>query len=605
VGSQALVLLRPELPWLLLAFACMGILVAATTVGAELVGPVLHALVLGGVPESWLGSFFSPDLLKRTAWLLPGLLVVLGAVKGVAYFGQFHLMGMVGQRISSRLRRRVLSALVQAGPSYLLLQRTGDLLSRLTSDVAAVEMAVTYALAAYVRDTATTLALFGLCLWLDWRLSLIAFGLLPLTAAPLVRATRKLRAISRSTQASQGDLGHHLAEGLQGLRTIQVDGLEARERDTFERQSRQMLGELELGVRLRALSSPLMEIVAVAGVALMLWLASAEVARGTISADHLVSFLAAALLLAQPVKALGKVGQFAVTGQAALERLLEAESGALRSMEPATSGVVRPAGPPQLIEFRDVWFRYPTRSAPDSNGSGTDAEPGWALRGFDLRLARGEHLGLVGESGAGKTTAVALLLGLYRPERGAIFVDGVDLAMLPLAAQRELLAWVGQDPLLLDLTIGENIALASPRAEPAQLAEAARRAGALDFIERAGGFDQPVGERGGRFSGGERQRLCLARAFYQDAPVLLLDEPTSQLDAVSEAEVSRTLEGLMSGRTALVVAHRWATVRGCDRVAVVAEGRVVEQGIPGDLLKRGGPFATLVASQLGSAKAAG
>ncbi len=600
IGKQALELLRPELPWLSLAFAFMAVLVAATTVAAELVGPVLHALVLGGVPESWLGRLFSPELLKRSAWLLPALLVALGVVKGLAYFGQFHLMGMVGQRVSSRLRRRVLGALVRAGPSYLLRQRTGDLLSRLSSDVAAVEMAVTYAVAAYVRDTATTLALLGLCLWLDWRLSLIAFGLLPLTAGPLVRAAKKLRAISRSTQASQGDLGHQLAEGLQGLRTIQVDGLEARERGRFHQQSRQMLHELERGMRLRALSSPLMELVAVGGLALMLWLASAEVARGTISADHLVSFLAAALLVAQPVKSLGKVGQFAVTGQAALERLVEAESGALESVAPAALAAGSLDGAPRLIEFRDVWFRYPARAP-----AAPDAEQRWALRGFDLKMARGEHLGLVGESGAGKTTAVALLLGLYRPERGAILADGVDLATLPLAARRGLLAWVGQDPLLLDLTVGENIALASPSADPASLAAAARSAGALDFIERAGGFQAAVGERGGRFSGGERQRLCLARAFYRDAPVLLLDEPTSQLDAVSEAEISRTLEGLMSGRTALVVAHRLATIRGCDRVAVVADGRVVEQGRPDELLAHGGAFSTLVASQLGGAAATG
>jgi ABC-type multidrug transport system fused ATPase/permease subunit len=258
--------------------------------------------------------------------------------------------------------------------------------------------------------------------------------------------------------------------------------------------------------------------------------------------------------------------------------------------------------PPELIEFRDVWFRYPART---SAGAASDAEPSWALRGFDLSLTRGEHLGLVGESGAGKTTAVALLLGLYRPERGQILADGVDLATLSLAARRELLSWVGQDPLLLDLSVGENIALASPKTEPGLLAEAARRAGATDFIERAGGFQAPVGERGGRFSGGERQRLCLARAFYRDAPVLVLDEPTSQLDAVSEAEIGQTLEVLMSGRTALVVAHRLATIRGCDRVAVVAEGRVIEEGVPGELLERGGAFATLVASQLGGARATG
>jgi subfamily B ATP-binding cassette protein MsbA len=618
---RALALLEPELGWLLLAFACMGVLVATTTVAAELMGPVLHAMVLGGVPESWLSRVLPPELLRQAAWVLPAALVTLGVAKGLAYFGQFHLMGMVGQRVSSRLRRRVLSALVRAGPSHLVRQRTGDLLSRLSGDVSAVEMAVTYALASYVRDTATAAALFGLCVWLDWRLSLLAFGLLPLTAVPLLRATRKLRDISRRAQASQGDLGHHLAEGLQGLRTIQVDGLEGREREQFRRHSRQMLGELERGVRLRALSSPLLEVVAVGGLALMLWLASAEVARGALSPDHLVSFLASALLLSQPVKSLGRVGQFAVTGLAAAERLFEAEDAALANLTFAPSEVEgrssanvgprlrsgRPDFPPpatdsqkgpSLIELRDVWFRYPARGGETRGG-----EPEWVLRGLNLKLARGEHLGLAGGSGSGKSTTVALLLGLYRPERGQILADGVDLATLPLAARRELLSWVGQESLLLDLTVAENIALASSQPEPPRLAEAARRAGALAFIERAGGFQASVGERGGRFSGGERQRLCLARAFYRDAPVLLLDEPTSQLDAVSEAEISGTLETLMSGRTTLVVAHRLATLRGCDRVAVVAGGKVVEEGPPSRLVEAGGAFATLVAAQL--ARAAG
>ncbi len=384
---------------------------------------------------------------------------------------------------------------------------------------------------------------------------------------------------------------------------MQIDGLEARERERFRRHSRETLAHLEVSARLQAVSGPVVELVAVAGLALMLWIASAEVARGAISADHLVSFLAAALLLAQPLKSLGKVGHFALTGLAATERIFEALDGARASRDASASVVLRDgaAAPPiralrDRVALRDVWFRYPPR--------GSDPAP-WVLSGLNLEVARGERLGLVGESGSGKSTVVALLLGLWRPERGALLADGVDLGALPAVARRGLIAWVGQDPLLLDLSTAENIALGDPAPDLARLREAAHRAGALGPIERAGGFDAPVGERGRRFSGGERQRLCLARAFYRDAPLLVLDEPTSQLDAQNEEALSQALEALLVGRTALVVAHRLSTLRGCDRIAVLRDGRVVEEGAPDALLARGGAFAALVAGQLAPARAAG
>ncbi|MHB8418981.1 MAG: ABC transporter ATP-binding protein [Myxococcales bacterium] len=594
-NREGLGLLRPDWPRLSVAFGCMGLLALTTAAAAELVGPVLHALVMGGAPDDWLGRLLPTDLLRQRPWLLPASVLALGAARGASYFGQFRLVATVGQRTASRLRERVLGSLVRAGPTFLSRQQTGDLLSRLSGDVSAVEMAVTYALAAYVRDTATALLLLALCFILDWKLALIAFGLLPLTIAPLVRLASRLLRLSRRAQTGQGTLGQSFAEDLQGLRLIQVDGLEARERERFRQESRETLRHVLQSARLRAVASPLMEVIAVAGVALALWVASAEVARGDISADHLVSLLAAVLLTAQPVKSLGKVGQFLVTGRAALERLLQIESGAEAAGEEAAVGpAFGSRGPalrgPLLLELQNVWFRYPARS-------GEEVAP-WVLQGLSLRLERGERVALVGRSGSGKSTAVALLLGLYSPERGAILVDGAALRSWPRATRSRLIAWMGQEALLLDLSIAENIALPEPSPDPTRLREAARRAGALELVEAAGGFDAPVGERGGRFSGGERQRLCLARAFYRDAPILVLDEPTSQLDAASEEEIAGTLDRLLEGRTALVVTHRLATARQCHRVAVVHEGRIVEQGRPADLLGEPGRFEALMSGQV-------
>ncbi|MHB1844382.1 MAG: ABC transporter ATP-binding protein [Deltaproteobacteria bacterium] len=571
---RSLALLSPVAAELALAVACMAVLTIATAVGAELVGPVLHSLVLG-VPDASVGWLLGGRSMARAdaiPLILPAALVTLALVKGGAYFGQFYLVGMAGQRVSSGLRKTVLAEIVRAGPAFLTSVRTGDLLSRLSSDIGAVELGVTYALAAYVRDSMTAIALLGLCLWLDWRLALLAFGLLPLTIGPLARLARRLIKATRRVQAGFGDLGHRLAEGLQGLRLVQVDGLQEREAQRFQLLSRQQLDQELRMARLRAIGSPLMEIVAVLGLCLMLWIASAEVAGGKLSPERLVSFLAAALLAAQPLKSLGKVGPLGVSALAATERLFDIEDAARRSHVPPATGHggadFKPEGFHD-VHFEGVWFAYPETSMPLHS-----EERRWVLQDFDLRLGRGERVGLAGASGSGKTTAIALLLGLHAPSRGRITVDGRDLATLTVEQRRKLFAWVGQEHVLLDATIAENVALGT-EVDPQRIELALRRSGAFELVERIGGADARVGERGARFSGGERQRLAIARAFYRGAQILVLDEPTSQLDAEAELRIAQTLDGALAGRTALVVAHRPVTLSGCDRVAMLEHGRVV------------------------------
>jgi ATP-binding cassette, subfamily B, bacterial MsbA len=586
-------LLRPELPALAVAFVCMAAWAATTAAMTSLVGPILGSLTLGRSVS--LASGFLAAVRSATggnSLFFPALLLAIGLLRGLSYFGHFYLMGLMGERVAGRLRLRVLTALVRAGPRFLTSQRSGDLLSRLSTDAAAVEFAVTYGLASILRDPLTAMVLLGVCVALDWRLALLAFGLLPLSIAFLAPAARRLRKLARGAQSGQGDLGHRLQEGLQGLSSIQVDGLEAREREQFQQLSQSTLAQQLSGARLRAASSSLMEVAAVLGVTAMLWVAEVWVAHGPMKAEHLFSFLASALVLTQQLKPLTKVGQFTASGEAAAQRLLEIEAAALGSIP--GDATARPAARPleREIRFEDVWFRYPERP---TTGGPTPPE-GQTLEGVNLTLRRGERLALVGESGAGKTTLVALLLGLHRPDRGRILFDGQPIDGFEPQSLHRQFSWVGQDASLFDATLGENISMGRP-IEGERLEAAAGRASALDFIERSGGFQARLGQRGGKLSGGERQRIALARAFYWDAPLLLLDEPTSQLDARNEQQIGEAIDGLMEGRTVLLVAHRLATIRRCDRVAVLRSGRVVEEGPPEELIARQGVLWRLVAAQ--------
>jgi subfamily B ATP-binding cassette protein MsbA len=581
--------LRPELNNLLFGSVCMVVLAACTAATAFLVGPILQTMLGNSAQsptgfEGGLASTFGRLLPHDKSYALPMVLVALGLCKGAAYLGQFFSMARAGQRTASRLRLATSAALVRAGPDYLLAQRTGELLARLTMDISAVEMAVTYALAAYVRDILTALFLVLLCIVLDWRLALVAFAGLPLALWPLGRLMRGLRVRLRQARQGQGLLGHRLAEGLQGLPAIQVDRLEARERERFVRLSRRTLRRLLAGAKLRALSGPLMELLAVAGLCVMLVLASSLVARGALSPERLTSFLAAALMLAQPIKSVGKVSQFAIAGLTAWRHLDELQEAARGSVLQHGDSLQSADALRGAIEFREVFFRYGPEQ-PD------------VLSGLTLQLRRGERLALVGESGAGKSTAVALLLGLRRPTAGIIAYDGRDTAGIDPESLRRQVAWMGQEPLCFDGTAAENIALGDEHPDPERLLAAARRGQSLGFILRAGGFDAQVGERGRLLSGGERQRLCIARALYLGAGVLVLDEPTSQLDAENEQALEAALAELLANRTALVIAHRLSTVRRCDRVAVLRDGRIVQEGPPQRLLESPGPFAELMSRQ--------
>jgi subfamily B ATP-binding cassette protein MsbA len=583
---------RPHLSLLAAAIAAMVVLSAATGAFSWLVGPLFQFVFKGGQLDAdalhtALPFFKGAASLQRETILraLPAIILCIALVRGAAYFTQFYCMGMLGQHVVADLRLALHKKLLELPPAFFARSASGDLLSRFSNDIAQLEFAVTYGLAAYLRDGMQVLVLLGISIALDWRLALLAFVAVPLTVLPIVRFAKRLKKIATRGQAQIGTLYTLLHEALQGVRIVQSFGMERYERDKFQAEQDRFLATMRKSFFVRAIFTPTLEIMAAIGIAATVVFAARSVASGQLQPERVISFLATIVLLYTPLKSLGGTGQGVTQGMAGARRLWEVLD---EPVEPVS-------GPHELPRFQDevrfesVSFRYPSR--------GGEQAPA-VLRSVDLSLRRGEVVALVGPSGGGKTTLLNLLPRFADPTDGRITLDGRDLRSATLGSLRAQMALVAQETFLFNDTVRANIAYGLDDVPMARLQQAAEAARADGFIrELPNGYETEVGERGVTLSGGQRQRLAIARALLKDAPILLLDEATSALDTESEREVQRALDRLMEQRTCLVIAHRLSTIRHATRIAVLSQGRVVELGTHDELLARRGEYARLYEMQ--------
>jgi subfamily B ATP-binding cassette protein MsbA len=562
----------PHWPLALGAVLASCVAAGATAAYAYLVGPLLGA-VLTGTPAGVLGiPLAEGDLL----WKIPAAVVAVAVVKALAQFLQNGLMSSAGQRAVNDLRRSLYARLLLLPPSFFDARHSGDLLARFTHDVEQVEFAITQALSSWTKDALQVIALLGVCLIIDVRLFVLGFIVLPAAAIPVARFARSVKHVARRTQASLGRLTELSSELLQNLPIVRAYRGEDRMLAAFDAEQRLYLSAMRRSLFIRGAFTPTLEVAGVAGVALCIAFGARAIAAEPALAGKLVSFLAAALLMYQPLKALSGTFAQVMQGVAALGRLFEIADHPARPEEGNVAGPLRSS-----LELRGVRFSY----------DGTRE----ALAGVDLRIPAGKRVAIVGSSGAGKTTLFSLLLGFEVPQSGEILWDGVPLQRLRATSVRAQLGWVPQEPVLFSGSVRENLRVGKPGASELEMWEALRRAHAEAFVRAsAGGLDEEIGERGSRLSGGQRQRLAIARAFLRSPSLLLLDEPTSALDAASEHELQAGLAELMSGRSTVVIAHRLATVREADLIYVLEAGRVVEHGSHDELRARGGRYVELL-----------
>jgi len=558
------------------AAAAVASAIAAAAAGlyAYLIGPLLKAVLAQG-PVSLGGVAVEP---KDLPVVFPLAIMAVAVVKAVAQWLQGGWMQSAAQRGMADLRRDLHAHLLELPPRFYEERHSGELLSRLTADVAQVEVAVTQALGSYVKDGLQVLALLAVCLAKDVRLFLLTFLVMPAAVVPVSRFARSLKKVATRAQASLGGLSELAAEQLHNLPVVQGYGGEARALARFDAEQAGYLSTMRRSLFIRAAFTPTVEVLGIVGVALAIGVGARAVAAEPALAENLLSFLAAALLMYQPLKAISGTYSMVAQGLGAAARLFELQDA---PRPPDVGEAAPPLGAGSALGFEGVTVSYDGLRD--------------ALRGLTLEVPAGKTVALVGASGSGKSTVFAALLGFVPPRKGQVLWAGKDAAGMSRRSLRDRMAWVPQEPILFTGTVRQNLAFGRAEASESELWDALRRAHADAFVRALPrGLEEAVGERGALLSGGQRQRIAIARAFLRDPSLLLLDEPTSALDAASEREVQAGLSELQKGRTTLVIAHRLSTVRHADLIYVLEAGQVVERGAHGELVARDGRYAALL-----------
>ncbi len=524
----------------------------------------------------------SPHLLNQSIALF--MLLVIGLAVGT--FARFYLVSWIGERCVADIRRRVFNHLVYLHPGFYEDNRSSEIQSRLTADTTLLQSVIGSSLSLFLRNLLMVIGGIVLLFVTNPKLTSIVVVALPLVIAPILIFGRRVRSLSRLSQDRIADIGSYVSETLGQIKTVQAYNHQAQDEQRFAVTVEEAFDTARKRIFQRAWLITLVIVLVLGAVGVMLWVGGMDVIAGRISAGELAAFVFYSLIVGSAFGTLSEVIGELQRAAGAAERIAELLRAQNIIQSPSTGLVTLPERVKGDLALQDVRFSYPSR--PES----------YAVDGLSLTIQAGETLALVGPSGAGKSTVYDLLLRFYDPAEGRILLDGVPLTQLDPLDLRRCFALVSQTPALFFGSIEDNLRYGNPTATSEEVREAAKIAYAHDFIEAMpNGYQTHLGDGGLGLSGGQRQRLAIARALLVDAPILLLDEATSALDAQSEHLIQQALPSLMKNRTTLVIAHRLATVKNADRIAVMDQGKLVAVGTHQSLIANNALYARLAALQ--------
>ncbi len=555
---------------------------SATALYAYLSGPALQ-MVFTGEPFEVPGvidvELFAPIvryLSTNPNLTLPFILIAVALIKGLGQAGQFFLVGKVSQIVQLELREELFRRLLQHSPSFFHQRRTGDLLSRLQSDTPLVEQMIFYGLGPLIREPLTLIALLAYIFSSDPKLAAIVFITGPLAAFPLIRFTRWLKGVSKRGQEAMSEIQAAAHESFSGITVVKAYQGETREIQTFNKHAHSYFKEMQVSYFIRAIRTPVMELLGAIALGALIVVLLNHIETSDVDAAHYLSFFAAFLFMYDPLKKLGKVGDYIASGESAADRIFELIDAPLDVIdcdvpEPFPTKIT------QGVTFENVSFGYEDKTV---------------IRKLNLKVQGGKSLALVGPSGAGKSTLAHLLCRFMDPDSGSIQIENTSLAKFKLTELRSNISIVSQDTFLFHGTVSANITYGLSDVSESDIHRVAKAANADDFIQALpNGYNTLLGERGVNLSGGQRQRIAIARALLRNSPILVLDEATSALDVENEASIQEALTELMKSRTVLMIAHRLTTVMHADCIAFLDNGSIVELGVHEDLLNLGGSYA--------------